>query len=117
MDFKYGIEEKLEALRELTKLGPIAQIRMKKAYLIAKKEAIKNKQANLTKTVEIDYNLVNNLELQLRMVELAKSLTPLWKKYVAVGEYSSGLSDYINDYLNQYIDKKIEEKATKTKKI
>ena len=113
MELKYEKEELLEALRELTTLGPIAQIKIKKAHLLANKLAIKNKKANPYKKIDVDYSLINNLEIQLRMVELAKSLKNLWEKYTKVGEYTSGLSDYVSDYLNQYIDNKKNEKTIK----
>ncbi len=106
MDNKYNTEELLETLRELTKLNPISQIKLKKAYLIMKKKAIKNNKENSYGQTEIDYSIINDIEIQLRMVALAKELTPLWKKYVSVGEYRSGLSDYIKDYLNTYMNNK-----------
>ncbi len=114
MIFKYDKEEILDALRELTKLGPIARIKIKRANLLAKKEAIKNKQEKPNEELRIDYSIANDLELQLRMVELASSLTNIWQNFVSIGEYRSGLSDYVRDYLNEYIDDKKKENPTKT---
>ena len=111
MEIKYEREELLETLRELTKLNQIAIIKLKKAYFTAKKNAIKKNKKNPHTPIEIDYTAIDNIEIQLRMVALAKSLTPLWKRYVSVGEYRSGLSDYIRDYLNNYMDNKYKKNS------
>lgn len=84
--------EKLEILRELTTLGPIARIKL----LLACKEAEKNGE----------YDKVDYLEYSLRMESFRRIVEPVWKMYASIEHDGYGLMEFAESTLEQHIEKK-----------
>lgn len=104
--------DQLLALREITKLNPIAYAKVLKARNDA--EQLRNLyiQYEPNDIIGVDYSTANELEYSLRMQALERSVEKDWIKYIEKENDGFGLADYAYDVLQLYIRNK-NQKANK----
>lgn len=101
--------EELECLRELTKLGFIDKMKVFRA----RKEAEEFRELDIKygpdDSVDVDYSLADNMEINLRKRALQNKLEAEWKDYIYAEHDGYSLSQYAESTLNQYMEKKQEK--------
>ena len=100
-DVKYEV---LEGLREITKLNPIAEFKILRARRQADKFIDIYRKLNPGDEMSVDYSVANDLEYELRMEALSRSLEKGWAQYIALENDGLGLEDYVSDYLVNYMN-------------
>ena len=97
--------ERLEALRDMTTLNPIASIKVLKARKDAEKMSDLYNKYEPNDHIGTDYSTANNLEYSLRMEALERKLENSWQAYLAIEKDGFGLIDFAEETLNQHINK------------
>ena len=100
------MNEELEALRELTKLNPIAYAKVMKARKEAELYRDLYVKYHPNAPIEVDYSTADELEFSLRMNALERIAEKGWKKYIEVEKDGYGLNQYTNDLITQHINSK-----------
>lgn len=98
--------EQLDALREITKLGPIAYVKVLKARKdaeVLRDFYIKSEPNDI---IEVDYSSANDLEYSLRKRALERKVERDWLDYLATENDGYGLSEYADDVLKEHMKSK-----------
>ena len=103
MNYEFNFE-RLEQLRELTELGPIAKFKIMRARKQAEDYRKLYIKENPDDVIGVDYSTANELEYELRMNSLRKSLEKQWAEYVTYENDGMGLDQYVNDYLVEQLN-------------
>ena len=98
--------ELLEALREITTLGPVSAAKIKFARSKADRYTDLYRKLNPSDEIGVDYSVANVLEFQLRKEALERDLEREWSNYLAVENDGIGLEEYAKGYLEEYINNK-----------
>lgn len=88
--------ERLESLRELTKLSPIAYAKLVKAR--NSKDSANN--------IKLSADEIDILEYALRERALEKIVEKDWENYLEIEHDGYGLNDFANAVLNEHINNK-----------
>ena len=98
--------EVLKSLREITRLGPIAEFKILRARKSAEKYRELYMKDNPSDEISVDYSTVNDLEYQLRIDSLKRKLEKTWLSYLSYENDGIGLDEFVSDYLVQYLNDK-----------
>ena len=98
--------EVLEALREITKLGPVAQAKLSWSRKKDEKFTELYRRENPSDEIGVDYSNSDVLEYHLRMEALSKGLERSWASYINYEKDGLGLEEYVSDYLVTYLNNK-----------
>ena len=96
----------LEALREITTLGPIAKLKLERARKSAERYTDLYRKLNPSDEIGVDYSEANDFEFQLRKEALERKLEREWSKYLEVENDGIGLEEYAMGYLEEYLNNK-----------
>lgn len=105
------MNEELEALRELTKLNPIAYAKVLKARKEAEILRDLYMKSEPNDVIGVDYSTADELEYSLRMRALERASEKSWRKYIEVEHDGYGLNQYANDVLTNHIKSKRQSKS------
>lgn len=109
----YSDQQVLETLRELTKLGPVAKLKVAREQALAEKSRQSYIKQNPSDIIETDFTQANELEYALRINALANKLEKDWKGYEETEHDDFGLIDYTEYQLSEYMKEKYQEAKKK----
>ena len=95
--------ERLEALREITKLNPVAYAKVVKARHDADKFRDLYMKYEPNDQIGVDYTIANELEYELRFRALENGVEKQWKQYLGVEDDGYGLEDWAEDVLSEHM--------------
>ena len=98
-------EERLEALRHLTRLTPMEKLKVKKAVKRAQKVSELFGEFNYGDNPEVDYSVANALEFMLRFNALKRMLEKDYMSYIYSEKEGYSLDKCANDVIMGYINK------------
>ena len=105
-EVEFSQDDMLMALREFVKLNPLDYVRVKRARKQAEAFRELYIRENPSDIIGVDYSVADDLEYQLRLAALERSLEKEWRAYLAVEHDGYGLRDYTMDALEQYLQSK-----------
>ena len=109
----YSDQQVLESLREVTKLGPVAKLKVARERALAEKSRQSYIKQNPSDIIETDFTRANELESKLRFTSLENSMEKDWKGYEELEHDGLGLSEYAESYLTQYMEQKYKDTMKK----
>lgn len=110
----YSHSQVMESIREISRLGPVAKLKVARERLYAERDRQSYIKQNPSDIIETDFTKADELEYALRINSLANSLRRSWKDYKSIEHDDYGLIDYTEDYLESYMTKKYQDKNKKT---
>ncbi len=105
--------EVVEGLREITKLDPIASLKVLRARKAADNFVDLYRKYEPHDEIGADYTDANNLEYELRVKALSRKLEKSWIEYLRTENDGLGLEDYVSDYLTNYLNERNIKKGRK----
>ena len=109
-DIKYEEKRKfitnLKALREMTRLDPIAYVKVLRARREAENLRDVYARYEPSDKVAVDYSDANDLEYMLRKRSLERSVQSDWLDYLRVEHDGYGLSEFADDCIRTHIAQK-----------
>lgn len=97
---------RLESLREITRLNPIDFFRVQQARRQAEKFRELYIKENPSDIIGVDYSVADDLEYSLRFRQLERNVEKSWKSYLGLENDGYGLAQYAEDFLLQHMNEK-----------
>jgi hypothetical protein len=109
--------DKLMALRNMVKLNPIDFLKVKRACVQAEKFRDLYIKENPSDIIGVDYSIAEDLEYQLRLSTLERSMEREWRSYLDVEHDGLGLREYALGYLDQYMKEQSSENVREGRRM
>ena len=103
--------ERLEILREITKLDLLSAYKLHRACRKAENLRDLMARKDPSHTFSVDYTPVNELELELRMQKLQSDLKPVFNKYEHYERDKLALCEFAEGHIERYKEIRDREKV------